>query len=503
MAVALTDFQKRALKIPDDIVLVLHAGGRGGGKSYLACVQAIAHCEKYGVHAKCLFIRRTASALAEIMATIEAILISIYGKAERFKGDAYQLNRSEGLFRFANGATIRCDQLDYLTGPARDRVVGNSVSFLVLDEAGQYPEPRVLDQLLSNLRAPEHVPVRCLMTANPGGPGSSWLKRRFIDQAEPWTPFIERETGLSAIYTVSTFRDNAKLSKSYEANLRASVASDPALADAWLDGSFQRVAGSFFGDVWRPDIHIVDSWPFIPPGWDVRLSLDWGSRAPAVACLIAVARDGAKSPDGKPYAAGSAVVLGETHTAVLPSLSEGDGSSPAEMALRIKDELLNPYELTPGRIRVAVADPQIHVKSAGRHSYSIGDEFRAHGLRFIGANRTNRPARLQQIRSLLHGATKEGSPGLWITRPCEGLLQTLPIIQASPFRFGDIDTSLNTPRHWLDSLSYGLSTSRGSGAVRQLNFDGSPRGGRFMQIAGHRPSRFYDARTDAEDAIKV
>lgn len=462
MALQLTPFQKSVLAASDDADIVYNLGGRGSGKTFLNIMGALRHADRYRGHARILFVRRTQNALAELEDTVETVVIQAYGR------NGYIRNRNSHEVRLNTGAVLRFECVDALTPQTLARLVGQSVSFLVIEEAGQYADEKIIDQLFSNLRAPDHVRVQCWMSANPGGPGAHHLRRRTLDQgAKPLEAYTERETGLRCVYSLSTFADNTKLDTGYEQRLRASVASDPALQAAWIDGSFERVSGAFLGDLFDPAIHVLDPWPHIPGNWDIRLGIDNGGISPTLAELVLIARDRAIGADGRAYPKGSAVVIGEVSTAIPPSLSQGDGSSPADIAARIFAELFDPFEIKPRNLKVAAIDPNASVRAAGKRSFRVIDEYAEAGLRLRSADRQNRPARLLQIRSLLDGAVKGDRPGLWICRNCENLVQVLPTIQRSTTRIDDIDP--RAPKHSLDAMSYALSTPHG---YRTRQYDG-------------------------------
>src|SRR5690606_27516175 len=51
---------------------------------------------------------------------------------------------------------------------------------------------------------------------------------------------------------------------------------------AWIDGSWDILAGGMFDDLWRGDIHVVPAFPLdeIPRGWKSDRAFDWGSSKP-------------------------------------------------------------------------------------------------------------------------------------------------------------------------------------------------------------------------------
>ena len=85
---------------------------------------------------------------------------------------------------------------------------GRSFTLLLIDEAGQYPHPELLDIMRSNLRGAVDIPIRMIVAANPGGPGHHWLARRYVFKSGPWKAFFEEKSKRQWVYAPSTFDGN-------------------------------------------------------------------------------------------------------------------------------------------------------------------------------------------------------------------------------------------------------------------------------------------------------
>lgn len=85
---------------------------------------------------------------------------------------------------------------------------GRSFTLLLIDEAGQFPDPALLDVVRSNLRGARDIPIRMVIAANPGGPGHAWLAQRYVFRAEPWTLFDEPKSKRQWVYCPSTYDGN-------------------------------------------------------------------------------------------------------------------------------------------------------------------------------------------------------------------------------------------------------------------------------------------------------
>lgn len=460
----LSPFQERGLRIPAAARVVCHAGGRGSGKSTLALVEVTRHCAKYGPRARVLIARRTALAMTELQDQFEQLVI------RTLEPDCYVRNRNAGSLRFisgpAAGALVEFDQIDQLTAASIEKHQGKSKSLILTEEASQHHDPKLCDFLFSSLRAEDGVDTRMILTMNPGsGAGAAWIKRRTFDQAPPWTLYTEKETGLTWCWTQSTYEDNLAIDRdAYGAALRAGTSYDMALQAAWLRGDWSATQGAFFADCFDRERNVVEPWQSTPRAFRYRVGADWGTAAPAYAALIAIAPEsGARGPDGFLYPARSAIIVAEAHTAALPSLTQGTGDSPTEWAATIWANLLEPYSLRARAVSWFI-DPQANIKMRGqRGAYSVASELGEAGLPFKAAARSNRVQRMNQLRSLMRAAGTDGA-GLYVCRNAEYLLATLPMIQRSPYRPEDLDTS--GPDHAIAGISYGLASSD-RGRMRQ------------------------------------
>lgn len=132
------------------------------------------------------------------------------------------------------------------------------------------------------------MPRMVRATTNPYGPGHSWVKERFNLHGRWWLTVIQMqprdhlgnlEPPRCAIH--GHIRENKILlaaDPDYPQRIVAS-ASSPEVMKAWMDGSWDIVAGGMFGDVWDPRHNVLPR--FLPPAaWRRDRSFDWGSSHP-------------------------------------------------------------------------------------------------------------------------------------------------------------------------------------------------------------------------------
>ena len=191
----------------------------------------------------------------------------LYPKA--FPGSKFR--EVEKLWNFPSGAKVEFGFLE------RDadvyRYQGQAYSWIGFDEITHLPTEFGWNYLASRLRTtdPDIVPyLRC--TANPGGIGAHWVKKRYIDPCVPNDSF-EGSDGLTRKFIPARLQDNPFLSTDgrYEQMLKA-------LPDVQrrqlLEGNWDISEGAAFTE-FDPSVHVIP--PFeIPVGWERVKGIDYG-----------------------------------------------------------------------------------------------------------------------------------------------------------------------------------------------------------------------------------
>ena len=448
-AVTLSRFQERVLAVPEEFDLFL-GGGRGGGKSFTLALVALRHAEQYGAKARILYVRQTYKGLADFEAITRELFGLAYGTGARFNG-------SEHVWRLPGGAYFELGQLD---GPGDyAKYQGRSFSLLLIDEAGQYATPDLIDRLRSNLRASTGVPIRCVVAANPGDPGHHWLAQRYVFRGGLWVPFLEEKSQRWWVYCPSTFLDNAHIDQAgYRAQIEASCPTDPELLRAWLTGDWTVARGAFFSAVIEESRNAVDPWPtdsvsHLCSGrdWQLYLAHDFGVSSPSVTYVCAKS-SGTEGADGRFYPAGSIVLLDELATSVPGDLNTGLRWT----VPRLADEI-NEFVGRWGISARGVADDAIFART-GSGAGSIAEEFSRFGVFFNPARKADRRTGWEIMRRMLADAGKPDVPGLLISRGCCYFWETVPYLARDPRRPDDVDS--RGPDHAADAARYGLLRRR-------------------------------------------
>lgn len=443
-------FQQRLMLLPEELDVFM-GGGRGGGKSYGLALLCLRHIEQYGDLARILYLRRTYAGLRDFELLTREVFGQVYGTDARYNGQ-------EHIWRFPNGAYLELGQLESHSDYAKYQ--GRSFTLLIVDEAGQYPTPEMLDLMRSNMRGPKDMPIRMVVAANPGGPGHYWLAKRYVFKTQPWTPFHEEKSKRQWVYAPSTFAANHFIDvQQYEDQLHSACPDDPELLRAWLTGDWAVNRGAYFAAVLDESRNAVAPWKAIPETWDTYLAHDFGSSAPSATYVFAVS-PGGEGPDGRYYSRGSLVVVDELATNKVDSMNVGLGWTVPVLAEEIKKMCKHWGVEARG-----VADDAIFAKG-GHGAGSIADEFARERVRFIPAKKADRITGWNIMRRLLSDAGKPDRPGLYISRSCSYLWETLPSLARDQRRVEDLDST--GPDHGADAVRYGCLRVRHRSEVKPL-----------------------------------
>ena len=240
---------------------VLYGGAAGGGKSYAMLVDPLRYAHKAAHRA--LILRRSMPELRELIDKSR----ELYPRA--FPGCKYR--EVEKLWTFPSGAKIEFGFLE------RDadvyRYQGQAYSWIGFDEITHQATEFGWNYLASRLRTtdPEIIPyMRC--TANPGGVGAHWVKKRYIDPAPPNRGF-QGADGITRKFIPARLDDNPYLATDgrYEQMLKS-------LPDVQrkqlLEGNWDVAEGAAFTE-FSPPVHVVT--PFeIPLHWQRVKGIDYG-----------------------------------------------------------------------------------------------------------------------------------------------------------------------------------------------------------------------------------
>lgn len=228
--------QMVAMRSP--IADLLYGGARGGGKSdYL--IMDYWNMNRQVGPVRGILVRRTIPELDEIIARCHALYPSLGG----------EWKAADKTWEFPNGGALKLRYLETVADASRYQ--GHGYQWVGVDEAGNYLTSAVVDLMRGTLRTTiPGQPCRLRLTANPGGPGHDWLKKRYVDPGLPEKPHLDPETGAPRVYVPARLDDNPHIQdkEAYRANLKQ--AGPPHLVRAWLHGDWN-VRSS--GGILRPE----------------------------------------------------------------------------------------------------------------------------------------------------------------------------------------------------------------------------------------------------------
>jgi len=388
---------------------VLYGGAAGGGKSYAMLVDPLRYAHRPAHRG--LIIRRSMPELRELIDKSR----ELYPKA--FPGCKYK--EVEKLWNFPSGAKIEFGFLE------RDadvyRYQGQAYSWIGFDEITHLPTEFAWNYLASRLRTTdsEIVPyMRC--TANPGGIGATWVKKRYIDPCLPNESF-EGADGLTRKFIPARLQDNPFLAHDgrYEKMLQALP---PTQRQQLLDGNWDVAEGAAFTE-FVPQLHVIT--PFeIPIHWERIKGIDYGYASES-ACIW-----GAVDPSD-----GTLIIYRELYQ---------KGLLGTELASLITNmEVGDPFAVQ------GVLDTACWSRT-GTTGPTIGETLQraGHKLRRADKNRIQGKIQIHEYLKVM----QSGRPRIQILNTCPNLireLQSIPLDKRNP---EDVDT--HAPDHAYDALRY-------------------------------------------------
>ncbi len=206
----------------------LYGGAKGGGKSDALLNEPLRQKEKPGY--KALVVRRTFPRLEELIGRAKEIYPSAGGrwidKHSRFEfrtSDKSSTIKKHSIIKFGH-CQHEEDKRNYQ---------GHEYQLIEFDQLEEFTESQYTFLMAQNRTSDPRIKCYIRSSANPGGPGHWWVKRRFIDAApgsrkpkESGATYENRYTlpdlrilTRTSVFIASTFKDNPKLNEQYIASL--------------------------------------------------------------------------------------------------------------------------------------------------------------------------------------------------------------------------------------------------------------------------------------------
>lgn len=353
----------------------LYGGAAGGGKSDALLMESLRQTDHPSYRA--LLLRRTFPELQYLMDRAASI----------FRPLGATWNEQAKRFRWPSGAIIEFGYAEHYRDVLQYQ--GDAFQYVGWDELGHIAEERIWTYLISRNR-PVADGQRCYMraSANPGGPGHAWIKRRFVDMCDPsGVPVVV--DGFTRAFVAARLADNPTLmANDPEYGQRLNLL--PELERRWLrDGDWTAGAGLAFSV--RKDRHLVPAFD-VPVHWTLFSALDWGYNHPFSWGLYAANEDG--------------------RIWCVDTVS-GRHLQPPDIADRFKS-ILHGRTL---RYSVAGHDVWADVRARSERIPTLAEQFAGEGLPMTKAN-ISRIAGVQNCRRYLEPITDDGPPRFaWMDTP--------------------------------------------------------------------------------------
>ncbi len=289
--------QAEALAMPTSIDEGFYGGAAGGGKTEYLIMDPIVR--QYHLHPRfhAIIFRETYPELQESVLPRAKYLYGKYGGA--------LWNDNDKEFRFPSGAIVRLSYL--LHDDDAHKHQSSEYNYIGFDELTHFSEYRYLYMKSRNRSAVEGLPAYMRAGSNPGGPGHTWVYKRFVEPAEQGHVLLRyllpNGKYNRRMFIPAKLTDNPAMMRNnpeYESNL---MTLPEAEKRALLYGDWHAFSGQVFSEFrakrlpfGEPDnaLHVIEPIE-IPEWWPKIIVCDWGWSA------MTWVGWGAISPDGRVY----------------------------------------------------------------------------------------------------------------------------------------------------------------------------------------------------------
>jgi hypothetical protein len=446
---------------------VLYEGTRGPGKTDALLMDFAQHIGKgYGAEWRGILFRQTYPELADVVAKSKKWFFRIWPKAT--------FNEAQTRWRFPDGEELLFRQFrvqdDYWS------YHGHAYPWIAWEELTTYPDDKCYRVMMACSRSTKPgMPRKYRATTNPYGVGHNWVKARFHlplaprhiigpvvkEMDEDGKPLPERRAIRGHL---SENRLLLHADPNYIQRIKAAARNAAELA-AWIDGSWDIVAGGMFDDCWIPAFHVVPNLThdMIPKRWKIVRAYDHGQSRPfSVGWWAESNGEPIRLPNGRYLGTvpGDVVRVFEWY-GWRKIANEGMRLTAVEIAQGILEREME-WKIY-GRARTGVADSSIFDDyEPGR---SVAGDMQRTGVSWFAADKGagSRAQGWQQMRNFLKGAIPlQGAgrteKGMFICQRCDQFLRTVPVLPRDDKNLDDVDTDAED--HIGDETRYYLRRKR-------------------------------------------
>lgn len=424
---------------------VLYEGTRGPGKTDTLLMDYAQHVGKgYGSDWRGVLFRQTYPQLSDVIAKSKKWFKLLWPKAK--------FNESSHTWTWPTGEQLLLRHMK--TQDDYWNYHGHAYPWIGWEELTNWPDDKCYTVMMSCSRSTRPDMPRCYRaTTNPYGIGHNWVKRRFrLPQSRG--KIITDSVAADGTLEPPRLAIHGKLYENkillhadpeYITKIKA-AARNPSELAAWIDGSWDIVAGGMFDDIWRGDVHVVPAFPLhlIPKRWKLDRAFDWGSSKPFAVGWFAESNGEPFEWKGRVYGR----VKGDTYQVAEwygwnGTRNEGVKMLAREVGIGIRDR--EEDWLLDGRVKPGPADASIFDEENGN---SIEADMRKVGVRWQAADKGpgSRKQGWEMMRTAMknalpnpNGGPRE-SPGFFIFDTCEQTLETVPTLPRDDKDLDDVDT---------------------------------------------------------------
>jgi hypothetical protein len=402
---------------------IFYGGARGGGKTDGVLGKYALKAKRYGAHFNAVFFRRELPMLDD----------AIERSAEIYGPLGAKWSEQKKTWRFPWGGRLRFRPLERVEDA--EKYQGQNLTDACVEEAGQYPDSRPIDRVNGVLRSAHGVPTQLLLTGNPGGPGQSWIKQRYIDPSPLGMKVLTRTLPNGKehkfVFIPSRVENNRILLQSDPDYInRLYLVGSNELVNAWLKGDWDAIEGAFFPE-FSTALHVVQPMR-LPSHWTRFRAMDWGSAKPFSVGWYAVS-DGELAQ----FPRGALIKYREWYGIKLDQKGEFQPNVGLKLTAEEVGKGIRERSPMDERMTVGVLDPSAFAENGGPSIASrLGVIFReADNKRVAQAGALGG---WDQLRARLKG--DDGRPMLYFFSTCVHTIRTLPALQHDPLKAEDVDS---------------------------------------------------------------
>lgn len=247
-------------------------GGKGSGKSDLLIFDCIRPEKLLNPQWHGVIFRREYKRLTEMIDRAKHWFSKLPQLGAHWQGD-------QNRFLFPSGAWLGFHNVE--NKGDEEKYQGWQICDLKFDQLEEFEESMFDYLVLQNRTGDAKLKPTVRWTANPGGVGHAWVKRRFIDGKNPGKvhTIVTKHNGREYVVTYrrifATVFDNPLLrhDETYIAKLASDP--DPIRRKAMFEGDWNIVRGQFFSE-FSTLAHIIPSRE-LPVEWERAVGLDYGN----------------------------------------------------------------------------------------------------------------------------------------------------------------------------------------------------------------------------------